>query len=52
MSQTGKPDLIVIEGDAAKYPSFTTKTYVPAQRGVVVQTRVPTNLFDYNTPGL
>lgn len=26
-------------------------TYVPAQRGVVVKTRVPNNMFDYNSPG-
>ena len=41
----------VIKGNRVEFPSFTSRGYVPSKNGVVVSTRVPINLFDYNIPG-
>lgn len=46
MSQ-GATSLSIIENSTVSYPSITSKEYVPAENGVVVSTRVPTNLFNY-----
>ena len=43
--------MAVIEDDRVEFPSFTSREYVPAKNGVMVTTIVPTNVFDYNTPG-
>ena len=39
----------VIEENQIQVPSITTRTYVPGENGVVVSTRVPSNIFEYST---
>ena len=39
----------VIDENRIQVPSITTRTYVPSINGVVVSTRVPSNIFDYST---
>lgn len=40
-----------VEDDDVAFPGFISREYVPSKYGVVVSTRVPTNLFDYNSLG-
>ena len=42
--------MAVIKNQNVVFSSFTSMDYVPAKYGVVVSTRVPTNMFDYNSP--
>ena len=42
--------MAVIQNQNVVFSSFTSMEYVPAKYGVVVSTRVPTNMFDYNNP--
>ena len=43
--------MAVIENANVVFSSFTSMEYVSAKYGVVVSTRVPTNVFDYNSLG-
>ena len=43
-------DMAVIKDQLVVLTSFTSVEYVSTQNGVVVSTRVPTNVFDYNIP--
>ena len=42
--------MAVIDNNVVVFPSFTSREYVTAMNGVVASTRVPTNMFDYNSP--
>ena len=42
--------MAVIQNENVVFSSFTSMEYVSAKYGVVVSTRVPTNVFDYNSP--
>ena len=43
--------MVVIKKQIVEFSSFTSVEYVSTKYGVVVSTRVPTNVFDYNSPG-
>ena len=42
--------MAVITNQAIVFSSFTSVEYVSAENLIVVSTRVPTNVFDYNIP--
>ena len=43
--------MAVVDNANVVFSSFTSMEYVSTKDGVVVSTRVPTNVFDYNSPG-
>ena len=43
----GAVSLPVIESNTVSLPTITSRDYVPSENGVVVATRVPSNLFNY-----